>query len=67
MSRSTRLLSSSPYYRDYDNQLVDDFGTIVPPNAEQEHAARLYVCGQAVDAEDARDLLSKLGLLEEPA
>lgn len=47
---------------EFGNQLVDDFGQITPPDAEQARAARLYVAGKATDADDARTLLDMLGL-----
>lgn len=64
MTKSTRLLSTSPFYGGdgFGNQLIDDFGTIVDATDEQVDAARRYVAGMAHDVEDARVLLAMLGL-----
>lgn len=37
------------------------------PGPEQRHAAALAVCANATDVDDARDLLTVLGLLDQPA
>lgn len=62
MTATTRLLSANPYFKDFGNNLVDDFGSIPEASDAEVHAARLTVAAHAESVEDAAELLAMLGL-----